>query len=353
MYPSVITTFSYPTPTDRLNNPSHSALHNTTSSAVGQIQTFLGTVNGATASAVGTILYDVRSPNSNGGGHIQTANKGGTGQTTYTKGDLLVAINTSTLSKVAIGQDDDILTTDVSTPTGVKWSSPSSILSDTIDYVQGALSPGTNKTYFNIQLPFNLYSGASVSAVTNYTNWNRSDATDVFVAQGGVMVDFQSTGAAYMQIEAPWFRTSTLGSLNYANTNIVVLDWFSKLPSSPTGDISMGFTGNNAQIVLPYNSTARSFVGFTQSSTIVYATSAKDGVGATNIPVSSLATSFNTYRVVFNISSMASYYIGGSLVATISGANIPNTVDPIGIGFGRSNTADFQVTAPNFAIKLK
>lgn len=118
MYPSVITTFTYPAASDRLNNPSHSALHNTTSSALGQVQAFVGL---STSSAVGTLVYDIRSPDSNGGGHVQSANKGGTGQTTYTKGDLLVAQSASVLTKVAIGTSGQILTVNSSTATGVEW----------------------------------------------------------------------------------------------------------------------------------------------------------------------------------------------------------------------------------------
>ena len=117
MYPSVITSFNYPTPTDRLNSPSHSALHNTTSSAVGQVQAFVGTLS----SVPGTLMYDVRSANSDGGGHVQTASKGGTGQTTFTKGDLLVASSSSVLTKLAVGVDNQVLAVNSSVATGVQW----------------------------------------------------------------------------------------------------------------------------------------------------------------------------------------------------------------------------------------
>src|SRR3990167_166558 len=100
MFPSVLSTFNKPTTTDKLNSPSHSALHNTVSSAVGQIEAVIG-VDGAN-SVLGTIMSDLRNPDSSGGGHVQTANKGGTGQTAYTKGDILVASSSSVLTKLAI-----------------------------------------------------------------------------------------------------------------------------------------------------------------------------------------------------------------------------------------------------------
>lgn len=120
MYPSVINSFNRPSPSDRLNSPSHSALHNAVSSALSQVETFVG-VEGP-SSVAGTLVYDIRSPGSDGGGHVQTAVKGGTGQTTFTKGDILVAQSASVLTKLAVGQDDTVLQSDSSTSTGLRWA---------------------------------------------------------------------------------------------------------------------------------------------------------------------------------------------------------------------------------------
>lgn len=87
-----------------------------------QIEAIIG-VAGAN-SVVGTFEYDVRSPASNGGGHVQTANKGGTGQTTYTKGDLLIAQSTSVLTKLSVGTDGQALVADSNQTTGIKWGVP-------------------------------------------------------------------------------------------------------------------------------------------------------------------------------------------------------------------------------------
>lgn len=141
MYPSVITSFTYPTPTDRLNSPSHSALHNTTSSAVGQVEAFVGTLS----SAQGTLVYDIRSPDSDGGGHVQTAVKGGTGQITFTKGDVLVASSPSVLTKLAVGLDSQVLSANSSVATGVQWvnaaaSNKIAVSSSSITIVDGTVA---------------------------------------------------------------------------------------------------------------------------------------------------------------------------------------------------------------------
>ena len=119
-FPSVLNVFTRPATTDKLNSPSHSGLHNTVSSALGQVEAMIGVVGNA--SVVGTLSYDVRSPASGGGGHVQWANKGGTGQTSYTKGDILVAQSASVLSKLSIGSADYVLTADSSQSSGVKWA---------------------------------------------------------------------------------------------------------------------------------------------------------------------------------------------------------------------------------------
>ncbi|MDX6711731.1 MAG: hypothetical protein QOH96_2747, partial [Blastocatellia bacterium] len=59
-----------------------------------------------------------------------TAPQGGTGQSSYVKGDLLAATNTATLSRVAVGSSGQVLTADPTQPTGVKWATPGSTQAD-------------------------------------------------------------------------------------------------------------------------------------------------------------------------------------------------------------------------------
>lgn len=130
-FPSTFSSFTYPSASDRLNNPSHSALHNTTSSVLGQVETIIG-LDGD-ASILGTLIGDLRSPGSGGGGHVQTAVKGGTGQTTYTKGDILVAQSASVLSKLAVGTNDTVPIADSAAASGIRWGAvPAIVVSSTV-----------------------------------------------------------------------------------------------------------------------------------------------------------------------------------------------------------------------------
>lgn len=121
-FPSTLSTFPITNPTDRLNSPSHSGLHNTTSSALGQVEAVIG-VDGV-SSVVGTMMYDLRSPASKGGGHVQGAAFGGTGQTNFNKGDMLAAQSASVLSKIAIGSNGYLLAANSSQAAGVQWVPP-------------------------------------------------------------------------------------------------------------------------------------------------------------------------------------------------------------------------------------
>ena len=107
-FPSTLSTISDPTATNRLNSPSHSSIETAQNDAVKKLETFVGTLS----SAQGTLMYDVRAAASDGGGHVQAANKGGTGQTAYTKGDILVAQSSSVLSKLAVGANNQLLVAD-------------------------------------------------------------------------------------------------------------------------------------------------------------------------------------------------------------------------------------------------
>lgn len=121
MWPSTLTAFTDPLANNRLNAPDHAAVETAQNTGIEGLQAYIGVNTGASASVVGTLLYDIKAPDSNGGGHIQTANKGGTGQTAFNKGDLLVGQSTSVLSKLTAGQDTYILSTNSTTATGVEW----------------------------------------------------------------------------------------------------------------------------------------------------------------------------------------------------------------------------------------
>jgi len=118
-FPSILSSYTDPAPTNRLNSPSHSSIESAQNSGLSQLEAVIG-VSGA-SSVVGSYEYIIKSPASDGGGHVQTANKGGTGQTSFNKGDILVATSSSVLSKLAVGSDGQILSANSSMASGINW----------------------------------------------------------------------------------------------------------------------------------------------------------------------------------------------------------------------------------------
>ncbi len=116
-FPSTIAILTNPLANQQLNAPSHSGIETAQNGEIVQIENVIGTAS----SIIGTIIGDLRNPNSSGGGHIQQANTGGTGQTSYSKGNILVASSASVLTKVNVGADNTVLTADSTQTAGVSW----------------------------------------------------------------------------------------------------------------------------------------------------------------------------------------------------------------------------------------
>lgn len=218
----------------------------------------------------------------------------------------------------------------------------------------GALSNTIPKTYFNMQLPFTLWTGSTAGALTtDFVNWIRN-SSDVYVTPLGSAVDFQGTGSDTIYLDSPLI-TAASTNLTWGSTNTTILDFWAKLPATGTGDVQMGFT-NTSSMAVAYDETTNNRVTFAQrgSTGVIYACITKATVGGTQTDVSAgiTVTNWNNYRIEFTGGTDAKFYINGTLVATLSGANLPSSNQAINISFGRSNTNLFLVTAPTLSMKM-
>lgn len=205
-FPSVLNSFSRPSTTSRLNNPSHSALHNDVSSAVGQIEQVIG--RDGNNSVAGSLIYQIRSPDSDGGGHVQVANKGGTGQTTFTKGDLLVATSASVVAKLAVGLDGKILVADSSVAAGIKWADSGTRLFNSASVVT-LLNSVAETSIFSVSVPGSTLGTTGALRATMYvTNFGQAGTSSMLVKANygsntvsSILVNADLVGSIFGKIE--------------------------------------------------------------------------------------------------------------------------------------------------------
>lgn len=164
-FPSTISTFTNPQANDRLNNPSHSSIESAQNTALLEIENYLGTT---ATSALGTLIGDLKNPLSDGGGHVQGVNKGGTGQTAYTKGDLLIASSSSVLAKLGLGVSGQVLTADNTQTSGVKWDNLTKLQIVTNVSVLGL----TEISVLSVAIPASVIGSVSgIKATLNVSNY--------------------------------------------------------------------------------------------------------------------------------------------------------------------------------------
>lgn len=97
-----------------------------TGSGTASVRTITGTSNRITVTngdgVSGNPTLDVGSSVYTAGGTDVAVADGGTNISSYTKGDILVATGTTTLTKLAVGSDTQVLTADSTQTSGVKWA---------------------------------------------------------------------------------------------------------------------------------------------------------------------------------------------------------------------------------------
>lgn len=163
------------------NAPAHKALMNNSGSAAAPDYEAIG-AGDLPATTVNSVVNDTNVTGSIvaqaltlGWTGTLGAARGGTAQSSYTKGDTLCPSAATTITKLAVGSNTQVLTADSTQTCGIKWATPSTGL--TIDTNSGANSS-------QVLLNFTNTSGASGISFTNPSGGVES-ASLVNVAGGG------------------------------------------------------------------------------------------------------------------------------------------------------------------------
>jgi hypothetical protein len=243
---------------------------------------------------------------------------GGTGQSTYTTGDLLYSSASNTLSKLALGTANYILTVN-SGGTNVQWSAPSSISVSTATNLAGGVagsvpyqSGASTTTFLGIGAADRVMTSSGsapqwVTALTGLTGVSSSSITNTGLTSGRVV--YTTTGGLETASANLAFDGTTLTTAGLSNSGTSALV---KL-------VTVGGTSFNGTTVFAAATPAKLYMG---TGTVTDATSA---IGATNAvgAVASLAiTPIAATNTSVTYTDAATLYIAG---APSAGTNITLT----------------------------
>jgi len=241
---------------------------------------------------------------------------GGTGNTSYTTGDLLYASASNTLSKLTIGTNGYILTSNGTTPT---WTAGSSISVNTADNLSGGAtgsvpyqSAAGATTFLGIGAANRVLTSSGtapqwVTSLTGLTGVSSSGLTNTSLTSGRVV--YSTTGGAQTDSASLTFNGTTLTAAGLASTGASTLD---KL-------VKIGDTAFNLPAVLSATAPAKLYVS---TATVTDASSA---AGATNVlgTIASLgSTTVAASNTGVTYTNLATLYIAG---APTAGTNVTIT----------------------------
>jgi hypothetical protein len=179
--------------------------------------------------------------------------QGGTGQTTYTKGDVLAAANSTTLNKLAVGSDGQVLTADSTQTNGVKWATVSTLL----DYQKAGsaiVGDGTDKPVFTYTLPGStLGAGKGVRIVTEMQHSTGTGSVNYKIFFGSTQLLSQaSTSTVMAKLGAIIFNDpgSTTAQQGTA-TDLLFGSTMAALPTAPA--VGTENTANPVLIKVTFN----------------------------------------------------------------------------------------------------
>ena len=122
------------------------------------------------------------------------------------KGDLIVATAADTVSRLAVGANDTVLTADSSTASGLKWAAPASTsitLSDyTATYTNFTLGNGTaiTKWYDASSTMFYLYIAITLGSTSSITSFFRVSLPATIAQDAGNSIGYQLTIGKFSDI---------------------------------------------------------------------------------------------------------------------------------------------------------
>lgn len=233
---------------------------------------------------------------------------GGTGQSTYTTGDLLYSSASNTLAKLAIGTANYILTVN-SGGTNVQWSAPSSISVSTATNLAGGVagsvpyqSGASTTTFLGIGAADRVMTSSGtapqwVTALTGLTGVSSSSITNTGLTSGRVV--YSGTGGLQTNSANLTFDGTTLTTAGLSNSGT----------SGLVKLVTVGNTSFNGSSIFAAATPAKLYMGTGTVTDVTSAINATNTTGAiASLDITPIAAS-NTGVTYTNASTL---YIAGA-----------------------------------------
>jgi hypothetical protein len=274
------------------------------------------------------------------------ATKGGTGQSTYTKGDLLASPGSNSLNKLSVGTDGQVLTADAASTNGVKWSTVSGF--DPVDlstaYYRDEFGPGNNTSGTLGEHPW-IADAISGSGITAQLDGSYPQIGIMEVTSGSSTNDVMTVHWGKVGVGA----SRPFGNLG-GNTNWEFKYRF-KIDSTSNVRHYIGVISSAANDAVPTDFIGiRANTGLADSSFTFVCTASSTTTASTTGSVS-LDTSWHTLRVWSTSAGTINFSLDGGTTASIS-TNVPTAVMTPTVQAGTLTNADKKVDIDIFAAKF-
>lgn len=178
------------------------------------------------------------------------------------KGDLIVATAADTVSRIAVGANDTVLTADSSTSTGVKWATPSSggmtLISETVASANSSISFSSLGSYKQLLLMWSgIYHSTTGSSfgirLNNSSTASTYEGAGIYASGGAAgNTGFLESYFGPSQY-APFGYNNTSQTLRFANQGTFLLDNYTSSTKLKSGVIQAGFREGTTDNYVQYN----------------------------------------------------------------------------------------------------